>query len=100
MPFLGDRLFEFGAERVDRRKSIAPGVGAAGIENRPAVDEIAGVALIRVHRRIEGQARIAANHGESFGLGGECWMRFNLATPSARVHEAVARLRDAFKDLQ
>ena len=45
-------------------------------------------------------ARIAANHGESFGLGGECWMRFNLATPSARIHEAVARLRDAFKDLQ
>ena len=46
MPFLGDLLFELGAERVDRRKTIAPGVGAAGIENRPAVDEIAGVALV------------------------------------------------------
>lgn len=59
-----------------------------------------GLSAEDLHRRIEGQARIAANHGESFGLGGECWMRFNLATPSARVHEAVARLRDAFKDLQ
>ena len=59
-----------------------------------------GLSAEDLHRRVEGQARIAANHGESFGLGGECWMRFNLATPSARIHEAVARLRDAFKDLQ
>ncbi|MBV0892463.1 pyridoxal phosphate-dependent aminotransferase [Paracoccus sp. Z118] len=59
-----------------------------------------GLPAAELHDRIGKQARIAANHGESFGLGGEGWMRFNLATPSARVHEAVARLRDAFKDLQ
>ncbi len=50
--------------------------------------------------RVEGEAKIAANHGASFGLGGETFLRFNLATPRARVEEAVARLARAFADLQ
>lgn len=50
--------------------------------------------------RVEKQARIAANHGPSFGTGGESFLRFNLATPRARVTEAVARLQEAFGDLQ
>lgn len=50
--------------------------------------------------RIEGQARIAANHGSTFGAGGAGFMRFNIATPRARVAEAVARLQAAFADLQ
>lgn len=50
--------------------------------------------------RVEKQARIAANHGPSFGAGGETFLRFNLATPRARVVEAVARLQEAFGDLQ
>lgn len=50
--------------------------------------------------RVEGQARIAANHGASFGAGGEDFLRFNLATPRARVAEAVQRLTAAFADLQ
>ena len=50
--------------------------------------------------RVEGEAKIAANHGASFGLGGENFLRFNLATPRARVEEAVARLARAFADLQ
>lgn len=41
-------------------------------------------------------ARIAASPGRQFGSGGESFMRFNLATPRARVAEAVARLCDAF----
>jgi cystathionine beta-lyase len=53
-----------------------------------------------IKHRIEKVARIAANHGETFGLGGESFMRFNLATPRARVVEAVARLQEAFADLQ
>jgi len=50
--------------------------------------------------RVEKGAKIAANHGPSFGRGGENWMRFNLATPRVRVEQAVARLRVAFSDLQ
>lgn len=50
--------------------------------------------------RVEKDARIAANHGASFGAGGESALRFNLATPRARIAEAVQRLQDAFSDLQ
>lgn len=50
--------------------------------------------------RIEGKARIAANHGSPFGDGGAGWMRFNLAMPRAQVADAVARLQAAFADLQ
>ena len=59
-----------------------------------------GMEPAEIHRRVEGGARIAANHGESFGLGGAGHMRFNLATPRARVAEAAGRLREAFADLQ
>ncbi|MBB1490296.1 pyridoxal phosphate-dependent aminotransferase [Paracoccus sp. MC1854] len=59
-----------------------------------------GMEPAEIHRRVEQGARIAANHGESFGLGGAGHMRFNLATPRARVAEAASRLREAFADLQ
>ncbi len=51
-------------------------------------------------RRIEQDARIAANHGASFGQGGESFMRFNIGTQRSRIEDAVARLRTAFEDLQ
>jgi cystathionine beta-lyase len=41
-----------------------------------------------------------ANHGPTFGTGGETFLRFNIATPRARVAEAVARIQTAFADLQ
>ncbi|MBU3028984.1 MalY/PatB family protein [Paracoccus marinaquae] len=50
--------------------------------------------------RVERTALIAANHGASFGRGGETFLRFNLATPRAHVAEAVRRLKSAFADLQ
>ncbi len=50
--------------------------------------------------RVERDARIAVNHGETFGTGGDSWLRFNLATPRTRVVEAVERLQKAFGDLQ
>ena len=53
-----------------------------------------------LHARILRGAGIAANRGESFGLGGEGHVRFNLATPRARVAQAVDRLQRAFADLQ
>jgi cystathionine beta-lyase len=50
--------------------------------------------------RVERDARIAASHGPTFGAGGETFLRFNIATPRARVAEAVRRLQSAFADLQ
>ncbi|MFY0616504.1 MalY/PatB family protein [Shimia sp.] len=51
-------------------------------------------------RRVEQDARICVNHGTTFGKGGDTFLRFNIATPRARVEEAAARLRAAFSDLQ
>ncbi|MFL4469909.1 MalY/PatB family protein [Tateyamaria armeniaca] len=51
-------------------------------------------------RRVEQDACIAVNHGPTFGKGGDNWLRFNIATPRARVQEAVERLAAAFGDLQ
>ena len=59
-----------------------------------------GMTAEEVQRRVEREARIAASHGATFGLGGESFMRFNLATPRARIDEAVRRLQAAFADLQ
>ncbi len=62
--------------------------------------EDTGMARSEFTKRVEANAAIAANHGPTFGKGGDRFMRFNIATPRARVEEACNRLRDAFKDLQ
>nr|WP_111301946.1 MalY/PatB family protein [Paracoccus saliphilus] len=59
-----------------------------------------GMTTSEITARIEKTAHIAANHGATFGPGGDSFMRFNIATPRARVAEAVRRLSDAFADLQ
>jgi len=59
-----------------------------------------GMTRAEFTRRVEQGAGIAANHGPTFGTGGDSFLRFNIATPRARVQEACARLADAFKDLQ
>ncbi|WP_136636285.1 MalY/PatB family protein [Pseudooceanicola onchidii] len=59
-----------------------------------------GMSPTEVQRRIQKDARIAVNQGETFGLGGDTFQRFNLATPRARVEEAVERMQKAFADLQ
>lgn len=59
-----------------------------------------GMAPAEFTARVEKGARIAANHGHTFGLGGETFLRFNIACPRAQVAEAVARLAVAFGDLQ
>lgn len=51
-------------------------------------------------RRVEKDAHIAANHGSSFGAGGDTFLRFNIAMPRAQVATAVERLQAAFSDLQ
>ena len=50
--------------------------------------------------RVQKHAKIAPNLGPTFGTGGESFLRFNLATPRARVEDAVTRMQDAFSDLQ
>ena len=49
---------------------------------------------------VETGARIAPSHGDAFGTGGETCLRFNIATPRARIEDAVQRLQAAFADLQ
>ena len=90
------QLFEAGMQAI-------PGVRAMPLEatyltwidfagtGMPAADYTA---------RVERDARVVANHGPTFGTGGETFLRFNIATPRARVAEAVARIQTAFADLQ
>lgn len=59
-----------------------------------------GMAPSEFITRVQQDAGIAANLGDSFGLGGETYLRFNLATPRARISDAVRRLTNAFGDLQ
>ena len=59
-----------------------------------------GMAAEEFRARVEADARIATSHGDTFGAGGESFLRFNLATPRALVEEAAGRLRRAFADLQ
>jgi len=59
-----------------------------------------GMEMAEVVARVQKTARIAANLGETFGTGGETFLRFNLGTQRARVNEAVSRLQEAFSDLQ
>ncbi len=59
-----------------------------------------GMPQSEVINRVQRVAKIAANHGHSFGKGGESFLRFNLAMPRAQVIDAVARLQAAFGDLQ
>ena len=50
--------------------------------------------------RVQKRAHIAANHGETFGTGGESFLRFNFATQRAQLVQAMERLKQAFADLQ
>jgi len=59
-----------------------------------------GMAAEEYTGRVERDARVVANHGPTFGTGGETFLRFNIATPRTRVQEAVARIQTAFADLQ
>jgi cystathionine beta-lyase len=90
------RLFDEGLARI-------PGVRSMPLESTYlAWVDFSGTGMEpkEFTARIEKQARIAANHGGSFGSGGDHFLRFNLATPRSVVSEAVQRLQQAFADLQ
>lgn len=59
-----------------------------------------GMAAPEFTDRVQKGAHIAPNHGAAFGLGGESFLRFNLATPRANIERAVERMQKAFADLQ
>jgi len=59
-----------------------------------------GMDWTEVSQRVAGRARIAAQPGQPFGTGGESCFRLNIGTPRANVAKAIARLQDAFSDLQ
>jgi len=59
-----------------------------------------GMDMAEFTRRVEKEARIAVNHGPTFGKGGADFLRFNFATPRVHIQEAVERMQKAFSDLQ
>lgn len=59
-----------------------------------------GMTHDEVAARIKDVAKIAVSPGPTFGAGGENFMRFNLATQTSVVEEAVVRMQKAFADLQ
>jgi len=59
-----------------------------------------GMDMPEVIERVQSRAKIAANYGETFGKGGAHFLRFNLGCPRSMVEDAVARLQNAFADLQ
>ncbi|MCU0910842.1 MAG: pyridoxal phosphate-dependent aminotransferase [Rhodobacteraceae bacterium] len=93
-----------GNRRVfDDRVNAIPGVRSMPLEaTYLAWVDFAGTGMAPAEftARVEKDARIAVNHGPSFGLGGESFLRFNLAAPRAVVEEAAERLSAAFADLQ
>lgn len=98
------RLYLDGNRRIfDQGVNAIPGVRAMPLDATYLswVDFTdTGMSRAEFTGRVERTARIAASHGDSFGLGGEGFLRFNIATPRSRVTEAVLRLQDAFSDLQ
>jgi cysteine-S-conjugate beta-lyase len=90
------KLFDAGVNAI-------PGVASMALESTYlAWVDFAGTGMAPAEfiARVEKGAGIAANHGSSFGLNGDSFLRFNLATPRSRIEQAVERLQAAFADLQ
>jgi cystathionine beta-lyase len=90
------RLFDDGVNAI-------PGVRSMPLEaTYLAWVDFAGTGMTHEETlaRVEKQAKIAVNHGPTFGKGGESFLRFNIGAPRSVVAEAVSRLQAAFADLQ
>ncbi|MGB1236352.1 MAG: MalY/PatB family protein [Planktomarina sp.] len=59
-----------------------------------------GMAMQEFTNRVQSNARIAVNHGPTFGAGGDDFLRFNFATQRSNVIAAVERMQAAFADMQ
>lgn len=95
---------------IDQNKQIfceglnkIPGVNAMDVESTYLMwVDFGGTGMSRKEftDRVQSTAKIATNHGNSFGKGGENFLRFNIATRREIVEEAVQRITEAFADLQ
>ncbi len=88
-------------DRVDEvvRKKL-PGVTSMPLEGTYlAWLDFRGTSLPmeEVIRRVQEEAKLALNHGPTFGTGGEDHMRLNFACPRSMLDEALERLVSAFK---
>lgn len=91
------------ARVFDAAVNAIPGVRSMGLQaTYLAWVDFAGTGMTpqEVRKRVQDEAQIAPNHGETFGSGGETFLRFNLAMPRAQVIAAGERLARAFGDLQ
>lgn len=101
-----DQLMEYLGENrriFDKAVNAIPGVKSMPLESTYlAWVDFSGTGMEpkEFTRRVEKEAKIAVNHGATFGAGGAQFLRFNLATPRSRVGEAARRLTAAFSDLQ
>lgn len=59
-----------------------------------------GMDMDEAIRRVKTDARVAPSVGAEFGKGGESFLRFNIGTARPRLKDAIARIQDAFSDLQ
>lgn len=98
MPYLAEnkRIFDDGINAI-------PGLGSMPLEATYLawVDfSGTGMQMSEFTDRVQDSAKIAVNHGPTFGKGGEDFLRFNIAAPRATIVEAVDRMQRAFSDLQ
>ena len=93
----------------ENRKIFDAGVNAIpGVQSMPLQSTYlawvdfsgTGMSVEEIQKRVQQGAKIAPNHGASFGQGGDQFLRFNLGTTRAQIKEAVDRLQAAFTDLQ
>ncbi len=59
-----------------------------------------GMSDAEIRKRIHSTARVLPTPGDGLGHGGALHHRFNIGAPRAMIDDAVARVRDAFSDLQ
>ena len=98
------RVYLDGNRRLfDEAVNAMPGLASMELEaTYLAWVDFSGTGMDRAEftRRVEKDAKIAVNHGPTFGKGGDNFLRFNIAAPRAQVVEACDRLARAFGDLQ
>ena len=90
------KLFDAGINSI-------PGISSMNLESTYLawVDfDGTGMEAAEFTRRVQSEAKLAVNHGPTFGSGGENFLRFNIAAPRAVIQEAVERMQAAFSDLQ
>jgi len=101
-PWLEELLVYLGENR-DRIQEVCggtlPGVGSMPLESTYLAwldFSGTGFPMEEVIRRVQDEARLALNHGSTFGPGGENFLRLNFACASTILHEALDRLTRAF----